>query len=134
MTHNQTQLLDKILKILRDNKGNPFVSEQAGNRMTELAIELTVKKLKVDKEIAQALFDTLVADKYAITTNEGIGYSITAKGILFNENEGYRCLWWAKNARTILQALQAFALALGSLAALGLLILEIQKYHANCLC
>lgn len=130
MTKELSIALDKILSNYR--KGNATHENEVYIENLTLSWDLTNSGQK--RDVIQALYTVLADDGYIKRDTPTSDYIITAKGILFNEHSGYKKQWWTKNALTILRALQAFALVLGSLAALGLLILEWQKYHANCLC
>lgn len=128
MTYNQNRLLDIALTMLRD-KENPHIAPRASRTMTVLATKLYATEMGIPDDIAQALLDTLVENKHAEPTDGG--YTITPKGRLFNENEGYRWTAFKKTIIKIVIIINATVIAVGTI---GLFILELQKYHSNCIC
>ncbi len=61
-------------------------------------------------------------------------YIETVEGGIFFEKGGYAGERQRQTISTAFKFLSALVIALGSLAAIGLVILEWQKYHANCIC
>lgn len=74
-------------------------------------------------------YEKLIRDKYIM--QYGQDYRATIEGRIFFEKGGYI---GEKRRQTISVILQSIVTGLIAIGTIGLLILEWQKYHADCLC
>ena len=114
---NQNKLLDKILTELRN------YDRDSTTKIME--IHLQAKAWNIKEDVLRALYQILVEDKYLNSD-----YKITARGILFNENEGYE-----KNAIILsfenrrIERLEKNTFRVVSLAAISTTILVIIELY-----
>lgn len=116
LTKSQNALLDSALSIIR-NRNNEY-----DTTFNTAAIILTAKDLGIPYDTCKALLDILVENGHAYYSESE--YNITAKGILFNENEGYRKMNKRENVKLFLSVFNSVLL---TVSALGLLLFECWK-------
>ena len=119
-TKNYLLVLDEMLRKLRDSDGRLHWSDFA-------VIKLTADKLGVSLNERQELWDKLEHDKYAYKDDGGYVH-INASGLIFIDNEGYTGQQRRETISKNLQTIGNVLLTVGSIAAIGLLIMEILKY------
>lgn len=129
MTDEQNEMLDYLLTDLRTrDKQDDNEEIKWTYRKTKL-----IEQLGLTREIVSILYDVLVQDNFATKDERGT-YFITPKGRLFNINEGYVIKAQTLKRQQFRQGLQAWTIAAATVVALLYFLLELQKYHSDCLC
>ena len=119
---NQYKLLDRILSSFRTPDDKVIIVELYVNK-------LTAKELGISTEIHEALYDILYENGH-FKKDYNNNPRITAKGILFNENEGYVRNYLLNRFYRVCAISNTIILAIG---AFGLLVIEILKYRHHLL-
>ncbi len=128
MKTNYHKKLDNTLKLIVEGKFGIIDEKKEYNWLED------------DGEDYSEILSKLIKDGFIKAKTSHSMYEIelpyieTVEGGIFFENGGYL---GQKNRQTRskrFQTIVTVAIALGSLSAIGLLILEWQKYHANCIC
>ena len=131
---NQAVLLDQILASHRKDRLDKD-STVTDKMVSHYAAKLNAENLSVPQDVLDALYDRLIEDGLINRKVNLWEYEITGKGILFNENDGYRKRANDINLEKSTRMLERTVLALGALGALGYFLLEIWKYYlSTCNC
>jgi len=124
------QVLDLILEVLKDTTG------EAPMQFNDIFLDAKIYSLLLNRDRKSAI-DKLVSDKLIseIMFNGTICYYISFDGLLLIEKGGYVRKLRKDTISIVLQFLQLFLIAVGTV---GLLIFEIVKYylehHHGCRC
>lgn len=135
MTKEQNIMLDFLLTELRLNpRGDTGTDDEADAESVWIKKrDKEANRLRLTKEVVIILQDILVQDLLSTKNIRG-HYTITPKGQLFNINEGYVTNSQKQQRLLCWQKVQMWTIAFATVVALLIFLLELQKYHSNCLC